>query len=737
MVNLPHRARGVKVLKAVSSSLRLQILNLLFDKGALSYTELMNALKMNPSRDAGRFAYHLKFLLKADLLEPDSEAKKYNLTDLGKMVLDVADRVEKKAEKPRGMTIRTSHYTLEEFDPNKIANSLIKEAKMPPEIAQKVAKEAEKRLLKSRTKYLTTPLVREVVNAILVEKGFEEYRHKLTRLGMPVHEVTALMDAKDSTGGSTRKLSTAGETVFGEYALLNVFPRDIADAHVSGAIHIENLGTWILKPSEVVHDLRFFLQNGVSMSNQLQLSTEHPKSFESALSTMFSVLLHAGRELTGSQICPYFNIFLAPFVKGLETTQAKEHLRLFLLNLNQHADSVLGLELSIPNCMKEKPAIAPAGKICGTYKDFADESLLIAALIIELFKEESQQKPLLNPKLTLRITDEAFEQENEKAVLMKTHALAGTTGTPYFINIAGKDSNCSVFSSSGLKFEADLTGDWETDTLRTGCLGIVTINLPRIVIESGKDKNKFFEILRERYELSARALGIKFGEFRQHGKTLLPFLTQNFKGDPYLRLEEFSRIINFAGFWECVRTFHEKEPTPEESGKLAQEIVQTIVSSRQKLGRKHGKRLYPALLPTNEASERLARLDIENYGVARVKFSGTRERPFYSSTRRMHIQSPDSLFIPSQEFETVQKLKGISVGGGLSIIDLDEKYNNPEALFDITKHIVRNQTLEFFTYNRIITHCSNCKRSWSGLLHKCPSCGAISTLTVFDRFSNS
>ena len=60
MVNRPRRARGMKVLKAVSSPLRLQILNLLFDKGALSYTELMNSLKMNPSRDAGRFAYHLK-----------------------------------------------------------------------------------------------------------------------------------------------------------------------------------------------------------------------------------------------------------------------------------------------------------------------------------------------------------------------------------------------------------------------------------------------------------------------------------------------------------------------------------------------------------------------------------------------------------------------------------------------------------------------------------------------------
>src|SRR4030065_582398 len=187
-MSVPHRAHGVKVLKAISSPLRLTILNLLFDKGALSYTELMNALKMNPSRDAGRFAYHLKFLLKADLLEPDAEAKKI--------------------------------------------------------------------LLKAKTKYLTAQLIREVVNAILIEKGMEDYRHKLTRLGMPVHEVTALIESKDAAEGSEAMLAEAGKTVLREYTLLNVYPRDVADAQVSGAIHVNSLGTWLLKPNELMHDLR-------------------------------------------------------------------------------------------------------------------------------------------------------------------------------------------------------------------------------------------------------------------------------------------------------------------------------------------------------------------------------------------------------------------------------------------------------------------------------------------------
>lgn len=738
MVNQPpHRARGVKVLKAVSSPLRLQILNLLFDKSALSYTELMNQLKMNPSRDAGRFAYHLKFMLKADLVEADVEAKKYYLTDLGKMVLDVADRIEKKAFKPRGMLVRTSHLTLEEFDANKIANSLIKEAKVPAELAQKAAKEAEKRLIKSKTKYLTASLIREVVNGILVEKGYEDYRHKLTRVGMPVHEVTASLEAKDSAEDSAAILTRAGQTVLGEYTLLNIFPRDIADAHLSGAIHIDGLGTWILKPNEAIHDLRFFFQNGLKLDNPLQISMEPPSSFESALAITFNVLLHASRETNRMQICNYFNVFLAPFAKGAETARIKENLRLFILNLNQHAEATLGLELSIPKLTAEKEAIGPQGKINGKYGDFAQESQLLASVIIDVFTEESTHKPLLNPKLVIKISNTVLADENAKAVLLKAHRLAAERGTPYFANMTKKEGEQVAFSASGVKLAPDLTGDWETDTLRTGCLGFVTINLPRIVQESEKDKNKFFDLVRERFELAARALGIKNNALKQFGKNSLPFLMKKANGDFYFRLENCSRIINLAGFREAVEAFTEKNINSEESRKLAEEIIQNILAFKQKVGRKHGKRLYPVILSSSEASERLAQLDIEKYGVAKVKFSGTREKPFYSTAKRFQVKAGETLCIPPEMLETAQKMKGLNAGGTLEIIELEGAEFKPEALMDLTRRLIENQSLEFFTYNRIISFCENCKKSWFGILHKCPSCGSMSTLTTFDRFAST
>jgi ribonucleoside-triphosphate reductase len=741
MVTLPHRARGVKVLKAVSSPLRLQFLNLLFDKGALSYTELMTCLKMNPNRDAGRFAYHLKFLLKADLLEVDVDAKKYFLTDLGKMVLDVDDCVEKKAFTPKVMLVRTSHFTLEEFDQNKIANSLIKEAKVPPELAQRAAKEAEKRLFKSKTKYITAALIREVVNGILIEKGFEDYRHKLTRVGMPVHEVTAYIETKDYSLDASNLLTRAGQNVLGEYTLLNVFPRDIADAHLSGSININDLGTWILKPNEVFHDMRFFFQNGLKLDDITQVFFEPPKNFESALTIAFNVLLHSNREVNHQQIFSCFNIFLAPYIVDVDEATIKNALHLFILNINQHVQATLEIDFSVPKALATKTAVKPKDpqqqqQHTSKYGDYEKQVRLLADLLLQVYSEIATVKPLMNPYLVIKVNSEILNDENNKDLLLKAHTLAAHHGTLYFASASTK-GDLSVFSSSGIKLAPDLTSDWETDTLRTGCLGNVTINLPRIVQESTGDKNKFFDLLKERYELAVRALAIKYNVLKQFGKNSLPFLLKSPYGDAYFRLENCSRIINLAGLLEAVEMFTTKNIHEPQSQIFIDETIQNITNFRHKINRKHGKRLYNAILCCTEASERLAQLDIEKYGVAKVKFSGTRDKPYFTTSKRLNLKT-NPIAIAAENLTLTQKLSELSSGSPLSIIELDMLEVSPLDLLDLTrKLVISRQPLEFFTYHRVTTYCYNCAKSWFGTLHKCPICGSINTLGTFDKFNST
>ena len=152
---------------------------------------------------------------------------------------------------------------------------------------------------------------------------------------------------------------------------------------------------------------------------------ESPHNLKTALSIAFNVLLHASKETNKTQTFNYFNVFLAPFVRGNEVAKIKENLRLFILNLNQHVDATLAVELSIPKTTAEKEAIGPSGRDCGKYGDYTQEAHLLASLLIDVFVEESLVKPLLSPKLVIKINGAALSDDGVKNILLKAHQFGG------------------------------------------------------------------------------------------------------------------------------------------------------------------------------------------------------------------------------------------------------------------------------------------------------------------------
>src|SRR3972149_3805416 len=197
---------GASIFDAASAPLRMQVLRLLSTKGALPYTQIMSSLKLDPVRDAGKFVYHLRSLSEAGLITLDKRTKKYETTELGEMVVHFARDLEEYVSVKRGkLFVRTSRLAIEDFHRSKIAKSLVVEAGVPQELADEIAAEAEDRLIKLRTSYLTSALIREFVNSILIEKRLLDYRHTLTQLGMPVYDVTQLLRETGERGLAGRQ----------------------------------------------------------------------------------------------------------------------------------------------------------------------------------------------------------------------------------------------------------------------------------------------------------------------------------------------------------------------------------------------------------------------------------------------------------------------------------------------------------------------------------------------------
>ena len=729
------RRLGAKVLRAVASVIRLNIIRLLYDRGPLSYTEIMNYLKLSPSRDAGRFAYHLKTLLNIDLIAPDPNTKKYHITELGRALVEFTDDLEKSAYREQ-MLVRTSRLALERFDRNKITESLVREADVPADLAQRIAREAERRLLKLGTKYLTAPLIREFVNAILIERGLEEYRHKMTRLGFPVYDVTLLMKEMSGKFADVEDVQiTAGKRVIEEYTLLSALPRDVADAHISGEIHIDNLGCWVLKPSIFMHDVRTFFQQGLIVMNRLSgiNSTAPPKSLRSALTLLRDALLLTGFEVSQEQGLDYFNVFLAPFIKGLSLEEIKEEISLFLTSINLTAPTgvSLGLETSIPRFLMETRAFGSKGKEIGVYGDFTDEILLLASVILECFKENVEKKPLFNPSVIVKIRSDSFRKDESKELIYLAHELA-VHGLPYFANLLQEEQEYASYVSWGLRFAADWKEDWEIDTIRTGCMDMVALNVPRAAYESEKEEDSFFEILQSFEEKGLEALKIKHQTMRSRAdEGLLPFLFQRGEGDPYFRIENSLSVLSFVGLNEATQ-FLMGEAIQESSDSLrfAEKTVRYMADKIREYVKKTGIRLSLGLTPKFEAATRLAQLDIERYGLGTVLTQGERENSYYTNLN----VAPHNVEMPLDDYLKIESLfHELTSGSHLAKISLNNLEVQTEDLMSITKKIINKHAIRLYTYDRALTYCSNCQRVWHDEQLKCPACRSVNTLTQFRR----
>lgn len=224
-------------------------------KQDMNYTELIRSVGMNPQKDAGKFSYHLKKLFSSKLIRINEKTKLYELSHSGRITLEAIEQVKRKLAGSDLLIVRRSECSIEPFDKNKIVNALVKEAGMPAKLAHKIACIVEEKLLDLRIDYLSAPLIRELVNSVLIDQGLEKYRHKLTRVGMPIYDVTQTIKNASKQGGTNIVVKTAANSVLKEYVLLNVLPRNVADAHLSGTIDICFLESWATSVYGKVYDV--------------------------------------------------------------------------------------------------------------------------------------------------------------------------------------------------------------------------------------------------------------------------------------------------------------------------------------------------------------------------------------------------------------------------------------------------------------------------------------------------
>ena len=258
------------IFSVMASPNRIDILRILNSKGPMTYSELKSLAGFKSKKESGKFAYHLRKLLRQSLVGLNKAERRYAITNLGKLVLSLARQIEEKSIIESGkLYVRTSTQTIEEFNPHKIIQCLVRESNMSLEQSAKITDEVENKIYKSHVSYLTSSFIRDCVNNVLMEHGLEDHLNKLIRIGIPIYDLNKKLNNTDGSlfNGINDIVTDISRTIFSDY-FKSIFPKDILDMHFNGEIHLDDIGSWGMCPDTIFIDIESLMKKDAFNNNQ-------------------------------------------------------------------------------------------------------------------------------------------------------------------------------------------------------------------------------------------------------------------------------------------------------------------------------------------------------------------------------------------------------------------------------------------------------------------------------------
>lgn len=666
------------IFSVMASPNRIDILRILNSKGPLTYSELKSLAGFKSKKESGKFAYHLRKLLRQSLVALNKSERRYTITNLGKLVLSLARQIEERSIIESGkMYVRTSSESIEEFNSHKIIQSLVREGSLPLELAQKITEEVENRIYKYQTTYLTGALIREMVNSVLLEHGHEEYRNKLARLGLPVYDVQQMLSNLDNVdNGAEGLLFNTGQRVFAEHLLTNILPKDVADSHLSGDLHISNPGIWSMIPDTIFVNVKELIEDGIDLGGKYLDVSRIPASKQlddvtSSLSVIISLLSkEASQEIVLDGLVPLFA---------------------------KHAKSLPELEQKLTDAFATASTTSKYNRNSTNISirlQLGTEPKIINS-IINAYKNFTKITPI--PKIGLIIDVDKGKITDVSQTVSE------------IISIGGK-----VMFAKGQTSSYGITNG---STKILGPLSItlqsVSINLPRLAFESNKDETYFRArlALLMKPALSSMALRKKeISDLTRRG--LNPILAKNTQ---YMQRSSVSLVVNLVGLKEAVFNILGFQDN-KEGRDILHKVIETAVDVGTKKGKEFGDTVAISMTET-EGSPRFAALDGEKYG--KNSSLNSMEADFYSQGIVLNASEISDYTAKSEPIAECNKLSKLLNGGLLVTLEIDKNAKVEEIKKSIEKTAELTPTFRPVRHTSI---CGECGFKDEPFEDKCPKC---------------
>lgn len=525
-----------------------------------------------------------------------------------------------------------------------------------------------------------------------------------------------------SIGGLILRTS---ERVTAEY-WLNLYPKEVAEAHKNAAVHIHDLG-WLCGycAGWSLRELLYEGFNGVSG----YLQCEPAKHMATAISHMVNFLGTLQNEFAGAQAFSSVDTYLAPYVRidNMSYPEVKNAMQTLVFNCavpcrwgTQTPFINFTFDWTCPEDLKSQHPFIGKKMVDFTYGDLQAEMDMINRAFIEVMTEgDANGRPFTFPIPTYNITpDFPWEHPNVKPLF----ALAAKYGIPNFQNFLNSDLNPTDVRSMCCRLRLDVRellkrgGGLFGSAEKTGSIGVYTINLARLGYTHKGDREGLFRELKRLLELGRDQLEIKRKVLTKNmERGLYPF-TRRYLGD----WNHHFSTIGINGANEMVRNFtNDRENIATTLGKkLVLDVMDFIRDHLATFQEQTGNLYNLEATPAEGCSYRFAKTDKKNF--PDIITAGTPDAPYYTNSSQLPVNYTDDPFVALEHQEELQRKY---TGGTMLHLYMGEPVSSGDAAQKIVRTIFENYRIPYMTLTPTFSICP--KHGYlAGNYEFCPKCDA-------------
>lgn len=679
--------------------------------------------------------------------------------------------------------VRRSDETMVPFDKRYIVRSLMKETQLAPKLfdipvmskdgAEFIASDVERTFNAINPPFVNSSLIRELVNFSLLkmQKGHPEYalyRNMMSRVGASFSDIWSSLwrvkgfedkeNANQQSGNPETIHKKVADMVIKATMPLGLPPR-IEKAHFLGDIHLHQL-EYPNRPFCSDYDLRYVLKNGLLADGTgfYTAAAGPAKYIDVAILHAVKVMAAGQCACQGGQGLFNFNIFLAPYLKGLSYERIKQAAEMFLFETNetyvsrggQLVFSSIQLEAGVPKLWQDAPVVM-AGKLHKdqTYGDYEEEARLFAKALLEKYIQgDKLGKMFFFPKPEIRLRDEYFKRPEYREIIELSCQLSSKFGSSYFDNVIpdyrdadGQDCYqcCAYHFSEDIDTIGPKVMYEDGQHFSMGGNQVVTINLPRLAYKAAGDDDVLMEELASTMDIAKEFLLMKrewMLRFASSG--CLPFLTQRPRDNPdhppLVDLPGQSLIIGFVGANEMVQ-YHTGMGLHESTDalRLALRVLVEMEHVRKQYVEETGLNFAIARTPAESTASRFAVLDLMHYphqahAVVKGDLDGWRHRYVEEGRTGVPVYYTNGFMVDHsasvplhRKIAIEEKSFPLLSGGNIMNVFLGEHAPDAGAMMSLTEKIANTQ-VGYWSYTTDLTACKLCFKNMPGLHDSCAFC---------------